>query len=112
MYIISMPYYPSGDLKSLLPHIQEPQVGNIFIQLTCAVRYLHMNHIAHRDIKPDNVLISSNGDAVLTDFGLACLLTPDEMTFTHFTGTFAYAAPEMKYGGPSDPINYAKVICE
>ena len=69
-----MPFMPGGDLMSLLR-----QVGSLDIsvvkqyssEIVLAVKYLHEQHVVHRDLKPDNVLIGKDGHIQLTDFGLS-----------------------------------------
>jgi len=58
--------------------------------------YLHECGIIHRDIKPDNVLVTANGQIRLIDFGLA--LYPHETTQCPTSGTIAYMAPEVLVG--------------
>ncbi|XP_072388909.1 cGMP-dependent protein kinase, isozyme 1-like isoform X1 [Diabrotica undecimpunctata] len=59
-----------------------------------AIEYLHSNEIIFRDLKPENVLLTSNGYFKLTDFGYAKKLPRFEKTFT-FAGTIEYVAPEV-----------------
>jgi serine/threonine protein kinase len=57
------------------------------------MRYIHAKGYIHRDLKPDNILISSEGKALISDFGTVCRESSDE-TPTPDTGTVNYAAPE------------------
>jgi serine/threonine protein kinase len=49
----------------------EREAKHIFLQLMRAVCHLHNNNIAHRDIKTDNILMQSNNNIKLIDFGFA-----------------------------------------
>ncbi len=51
--------------------LPEKVVGYILRELVSVVKYLHMNHIVHRDIRASNILLTSDGHIKLTDFGLA-----------------------------------------
>lgn len=70
-----------------------------FKGISSAISYLHQLEIAHRDIKNDNILIDSNGDAKLTDFGFSCFTidrqTRVEILSSTTCGTKAYVAPEI-----------------
>lgn len=77
----------------------EQTTRNWFGGISNAIAYLHQTEIAHRDIKNDNILIDSDGQAKLTDFGFACF-TYDKQTRTEALsmtscGTKAYVAPEV-----------------
>lgn len=68
-----MDYVAGGDLMSLLCKygVFKESLARFYIaELTCAVESVHKMGFIHRDIKPDNILIDSNGHLKLTDFGL------------------------------------------
>ena len=68
-----------------------------------AIAYIHAAGIIHRDIKPANVLIGSDGQARLTDFGIAQPVDATRMTRTgDVIGTGRYLAPEVLAGGPAN----------
>jgi serine/threonine protein kinase len=84
-----------------------------------ALAHIHRLGIAHRDIKLENILVTSDGQAKLTDFGLCRPLPPESGMFT-VCGTLVYAAPEIvreePYGLPVDiwsagVLLYAMVAC-
>jgi myosin III len=50
-------------------HLPEVLVGYILREVINALKYLHMNHIIHRDIKGSNILLTADGRVKLTDFG-------------------------------------------
>jgi len=69
-----MDYMIGGDLKSLLHMMYyfDEKMALFYVSEMClALDYLHQHGIVHRDIKPDNMLLSANGHVKLTDFGLS-----------------------------------------
>ncbi|KAJ2556158.1 rim15, signal transduction response regulator [Coemansia sp. RSA 1933] len=69
-----MEYLLGGDLAGLLRVwgvMDEDAAKFYFAEIACAIDYLHRNSIVHRDIKPDNVIVASDGHIKLTDFGLS-----------------------------------------
>ena len=69
-----MEYMIGGDLKSLLSmygYLEEDHAVFYFAECVLALKYLHKRGIVHRDIKPDNMLLSHTGHLKLTDFGLS-----------------------------------------
>jgi len=68
-------------------------------QICSAVAYAHKNGVIHRDIKPANVVISPQGEAILTDFGIAKMVGAEQFTATgSMIGTAAYISPEQVIG--------------
>ncbi|XP_072385316.1 serine/threonine-protein kinase greatwall [Diabrotica undecimpunctata] len=73
IYLV-MEYMVGGDLKSLLSVYSffDESTAIFYIAEVClALKYLHKHNIIHRDIKPDNMLLSKEGHVKLTDFGLS-----------------------------------------
>jgi len=91
-----METYPEGkcDIQTVL------KVG---MDICCALQYAHSEGILHRDVKPENVLITEDGTAKLNDFGLAKMLGQPRLTEEGIiVGTVAYVAPEIALGKDAD----------
>jgi eukaryotic-like serine/threonine-protein kinase len=78
-------------------------VARIGVQVAEALAHAHSQGVLHRDIKPSNLLLDADGEAWVTDFGLAKVEGSDGPTRTgDFVGTLRYMAPE-RFEGWSDP---------
>lgn len=76
---------------------------NITIQIASALETAHRNHIIHRDIKPHNIIITEDGVAKVTDFGIAKVVSNSTMTaFGTTIGSVHYFSPEHARGGFTD----------
>eukprot|EP01116_Phalansterium_solitarium_P009663 TRINITY_DN23913_c0_g1_i1.p1 TRINITY_DN23913_c0_g1~~TRINITY_DN23913_c0_g1_i1.p1 ORF type:complete len:274 (-),score=43.57 TRINITY_DN23913_c0_g1_i1:22-843(-) len=91
--------YNGGDLKTALvararskKHMTEPTVWKAISQLLQALVCCHAEKIVHRDIKSGNIVLDSNGNMFLADFGYACTSSGP---LTLFCGTPYYSAPEI-----------------
>ncbi len=77
------------------PRADFRRLARLVAQAADALAYAHRNHVLHRDIKPQNLLLSSDGQLHITDFGLARLLDEPGVTQTgEMLGTPAYMSPE------------------
>jgi eukaryotic-like serine/threonine-protein kinase len=85
--------------------LPEAAILRLARDITAALEFAHQQGVIHRDLKPDNVLLRSDGGAVLTDFGIARAVsgyiasTGVNMTI----GTPHYLSPEQAQGRPLDP---------
>ncbi|KAK8999042.1 hypothetical protein V6N11_070220 [Hibiscus sabdariffa] len=73
---------------------------NVVKGLANALSYMHHDHsqpIVHRDISSNNVLLDSDYEARISDFGTARILKPDSSNWTSLAGTYGYMAPELAY---------------
>lgn len=74
---------------------------SIAIQVSLGIEAAHGNHIIHRDIKPQNIIISRDGKVKVTDFGIAKAATSNTIT-SNVMGSVHYTSPEQARGGYSD----------
>ena len=74
---------------------------SIAIQVAMGLEAAHYNHIIHRDIKPQNIIISKDGKVKVTDFGIAKAATSNTIT-SNVMGSVHYTSPEQARGGYSD----------
>ncbi|XP_067138727.1 testis-specific serine/threonine-protein kinase 2-like [Centruroides vittatus] len=110
VYII-MELAENGDLLNHIMHhrfVPEDRARKYFFQLAQAVDYLHKKNISHRDLKCENLLITSNDVIKLTDFGFSrkCIdrKTGRKVLSETYCGSAAYAAPELLRGTPYNPM--------
>ncbi len=106
----TMPFVEGESLRARLARgpLAVTEVIGILRDVTRALAYAHQRGVVHRDIKPDNVLVSG-GVAVVTDFGIAKAIsasrtsagTPTLTQFGTSIGTPAYMAPEQAAGDPN-----------
>lgn len=74
---------------------------SIAIQVSMGIEAAHNNHIIHRDIKPQNIIISKDGKVKVTDFGIARAASSNTISTT-VMGSVHYTSPEQARGGYSD----------
>lgn len=116
--VLVMEYMDRGSLEQLL-HAKPPILSTNFMaatafQMLWGLSYLHHERVIHRDIKPGNVLLHSDGYVKLCDFGMATM--SDQTLNTTMVGTTRYCAPERlrakSYSRPSDIWSFGLVILE
>jgi serine/threonine protein kinase len=106
-YIV-MRYLEGGTLKDVIAAygaLPLPDAAHLTRQIASALDYAHRQGVIHRDIKPANILIDQDGNAFLTDFGIARMNERSEgLTQTGFAvGTPSYISPEQAMGEPDIP---------
>lgn len=106
-----------GSLEERLKQdkIEYEDASSLLTQIASALDYAHKHGVLHRDVKPANVLLDSEDNAYLADFGIAKLLeTSMKLTGGGLVGTPAYLSPEQCMGddmdGRSDQYSLAVVL--
>jgi len=84
--------------------MKEDQIAAILKETLKAVVFIHKIHIIHRDIKSDNLLLSSDGQIKLADFGFTCELTKQRLQRKSVVGTPYWMAPEVAKGQPYNEL--------
>ncbi|CAL5431456.1 unnamed protein product [Camellia sinensis] len=115
-------YMPNGSLDRFIgksEFLDWPTRYKILLGLASALVYLHEecgNPVVHRDVKPNNVMLDSDYNAHLGDFGLARLLENNGSVTTMIAGTPGYLAPEVSFMGratpESDVYSFGMVVLE
>lgn len=88
--------------------VSEVEAKNIFVQVMHAVHYMHSQHLAHRDLKPQNFLIKETDTSLskctvkLIDFGMAAPFEEGKVSLKTICGTPGYMAPELLCGAGYD----------
>ena len=107
LYYIVMELIKGKTLKEIIVEEKGPLPWkwsvNIAIQIASALEVAHKNHIIHRDIKPHNIIITEDGVAKVTDFGIAKAVSNSTITaFGTTIGSVHYFSPEHARGGFTD----------
>ena len=117
-YLI-MDYAPSGTLRDRHPEGSVGPLSSIISyvkQTAAALAYAHTNKLIHRDVKPENMLLSADGSILLSDFGIVTTAhSTASMKTIDTSGTVHYMAPEQIQGKPrpaSDQYALAIVVYE
>jgi serine/threonine protein kinase len=103
-----MPYLSGGTLHDRLRMgpVLPLEGGRIVDQISSALDFAHQQGIVHRDVKPSNILLDENGQAMLTDFGFAHVPWESaSLTGSLLIGTPAYMSPEQCRGEDVSPTS-------
>jgi CheY-like chemotaxis protein len=106
LLFITMEYVTGVSLRSLLASRRRLSVEStlaIGVQLCRALAAAHAEGVVHRDVKPDNVLLSADGVVKVMDFGIAQLVADEGDGTTDGAGTLGYSAPEQLLSEPVGP---------
>ena len=114
-----MDYAPGGSLRQRYPKGSRLALETVISytgQVAEALEYAHQNKLIHRDVKPENMLIGSRDEILLSDFGIAVIAHSEHsMTTQQMAGTLPYMAPEQIRGKPqpaSDQYSLGIVVYE
>ena len=107
LYYIVMELIQGKTLKEIILEEHGPLPWkwsiNIAIQIASALEVAHKNNIVHRDVKPHNIIITEDGVAKVTDFGIAKAVSNSTITaFGTTIGSVHYFSPEQARGGYTD----------
>jgi serine/threonine-protein kinase len=105
-YYIAMEYLDGRTLKELLVRngpTPIPIAIDYARQILGALSFAHRNGIIHRDIKPHNIIVGSDGRLKVTDFGIARSGASQMTEAGSIVGTAQYLSPEQARGAPVDP---------
>ncbi len=89
---------PPGDS----PAERQRALLRVFVAVCSAIHHAHLNGVIHRDLKPDNILVTPEGRPVVLDFGIAKAGGIRTTMTSEFAGTPAYASPEQASGHPEE----------
>ena len=99
-----MEYAPNGTLRQRYPkgtRLPLDAIVSYVNQVASALQYAHDRKLIHRDVKPENMLLGSNNEILLSDFGLVLAVQSARLENTQDAiGTLAYMAPEQLQGKP------------
>ncbi len=102
IYFIVMEYIQGKTLKDLIREkgrIPADIAVELLRQITEAIMHAHENGVIHRDIKPQNILVSRSGEVKVTDFGIAQAVTTGTVTYNdQVMGSVHYFSPEQARG--------------
>src|ERR671917_2279680 len=116
-YYMAMEYVPGGTLKDRIKtegSLEPNEAAGIASRVAEALDVAHARGIVHRDIKPQNVLLTASGEAKVADFGIARVVSARTVTEANLVlGTAAYMSPEQVRGervGPASDLYSLGVV--
>ena len=127
-FVMDLVLDAEGEVRTLADvepgSVDETQLSRWYVQLKSALDYIHAAGIVHRDVKPSNILINADGDAVLGDFGISRFTdgelrrkldaetTMDSVDADARTvmGSVMYLAPEVRRGEKATPASDAYAL--
>ncbi|MDP9242204.1 MAG: protein kinase, partial [Actinomycetota bacterium] len=107
VYFMVMEYVRGRNVRELLlasSRLEPAQATVVLLQVLSALEHAHRQGIVHRDVKPENMLVTTDGAVKVADFGLARAYSDMQSTQSGMvTGTVQYLAPEQIQGHPAEP---------
>jgi len=118
VYYMVMEFIDGQTLKARLRELKDAgqtmsldETRRIIQAVASALDYAHKRGMVHRDVKPANILLTSEGEAVLSDFGIARMVEGTRFTMTGVVGTPDYMSPEQGQGPTSTPWAWCCTRC-
>ncbi len=94
-FYLVMEYISGVSLREVVGRaVTDEQIVSIIGQACDALHYAHLQNVVHRDIKPENIMVNDQGQAKVTDFGIAKLTSSVTVTKDRTVGTPEYISPE------------------
>ncbi|MGH9611928.1 MAG: serine/threonine-protein kinase, partial [Bryobacteraceae bacterium] len=115
---IFMEFVNGPSLEKVLSarHVEKQKLLEIFAETAAGLDYAHKKGIVHRDIKPANILVHEDGQAKITDFGVAKIVSQQMTQSGAIMGTPSYMSPEQVQGqavdGHADQFSLAVIAYE
>jgi cyclin-dependent kinase-like len=94
------------EIEKLPGGVDELQVKKIMWQVLKGIEFCHQHNVVHRDVKPENILISRRGVVKICDFGFARAIAPPGEAYTDYVATRWYRSPELLVGD----TNYGRAV--
>ena len=113
LHFFVMQFVPGRTLQQVLRaeltagrYLSIPVIRALLFQVGSALSYAHRRGVIHRDVKPGNILLNGDGDAVVTDFGIAKVVEAPSQTMTGtVVGTPTYMSPEQCFAADLTPAS-------